>query len=120
MVICPLLGLPLLSVWGWEGCPDWLLIAVLVPTGLILWGTTPTMVSYAQQMFPRGAGVASAITMGLAWGGGGLIEAPLTTYFHDIDRPQLAVWTFLPFVAVAGFAAMRLPEPDFKKSETGS
>ncbi|MFP6703442.1 MAG: MFS transporter [Planctomycetaceae bacterium] len=120
MVICPLLGLPLLSVWGWEGCPDWLLIAVLVPTGLVLWGTTPTMVSYAQQMFPRGAGVASAITMGLAWGGGGLIEAPFTTYFHDIDRPQLAVWAFLPFVAVAGLAAMRLPEPNFKKPETGS
>ncbi len=119
MVICPLLGLPLLSVWGWEGCPDWLLIAVLVPTGLVLWGTTPTMVSYAQQIFPRGAGVASAITMGLAWGGGGLMEAPFTTYFHDIDRPQLAVWSFLPFVAVAGLAAMRLPEPDLEKPETG-
>ena len=58
MVICPLLGLPLLSVWGWEGCPTWLLITVLVPTGLVLWGTTPAMVSYAQQIFPRGAGVA--------------------------------------------------------------
>ena len=112
MVACPLMGVPLLAVWGWEGCPTWLLIAVLIPTGLVLWGTTPTMVSYAQQMFPRGAGMASAITMGLAWGVGGLIEAPFTTYFHDIGRPQLAVWAFLPFVGTAGLAALFLPDPD--------
>ena len=112
MVVCPLLGVPLLAVWGWEGCPTWLLIAALIPTGLVLWGTTPTMVSYAQQVFPRGAGLASAITMGLAWGVGGLLEAPFTTYYHDLGRPQLAVWIFLPFVAAAGFAAMFLPEPE--------
>ena len=112
MVACPLLGVPLLAVWGWEGCPTWLLIAVLIPTGLVLWGTTPTMVSYAQQAFPRGAGLASAITMGLAWGVGGLLEAPFTTYYHDLGRPQLAVWVFLPFVGAAGLAAMFLPEPD--------
>ena len=116
MVACPLLGVPLLAVWGWEGCPTWLLIAVLIPTGLVLWGTTPTMVSYAQQAFPRGAGLASAITMGLAWGVGGLLEAPFTTYYHDLGRPQLAVWVFLPFVGAAGLAAMFLPEPD---SRTG-
>ena len=112
MVVCPLLGVPLLAVWGWEGCPTWLLIAVLIPTGLVLWGTTPTMVSYAQQVFPRGAGLASAITMGLAWGIGGLFEAPFTTYYHDLGRPQLAVWVFLPFVAVAGLASMFLPDPE--------
>ncbi len=112
MVACPLMGVPLLAVWGWEGCPTWLLISALIPTGLVLWGTTPTMVSYAQQIFPRGAGVASAITMGVAWGVGGLIEAPFTTYCHDIGRPQLAVWAFLPFVGIAGLAALFLPDPD--------
>jgi FSR family fosmidomycin resistance protein-like MFS transporter len=126
MVVCPLLGIPLLAVWGWEGCPTWLLITVLVPTGLVLWGTTPAMVSYAQQIFPRGAGVASAITMGLAWGGGGLIEAPFTTYFQDMGHPQLSVWAFFPFVAVAGLGALWLPAPDTgresdqKKPQTGS
>ena len=124
MVACPLLGLPLLAVWGWSGCPTWLLIGVLVPTGLVLWGTTPTMVSYAQQLFPRGAGVASAMTMGLAWGVGGLIEAPFTTYFQDVDEPQSAVWAFLPFVFVASVGAMFLPksrdETDIKKPEMGS
>ncbi|MEC7555717.1 MAG: MFS transporter [Planctomycetota bacterium] len=124
MVACPLLGLPLLAIWGWNGCPTWLLIGVLVPTGLVLWGTTPTMVSYAQQLFPRGAGVASAMTMGLAWGVGGLIEAPFTTYFQDVDEPQLAVWAFLPFLVVASVGAMFLPKPggetDFKKPEMGS
>ena len=110
MVACPLLGLPLLAFWGWNGCPTWLLIGVLVPTGLVLWGRTPTMVSYAQQLFPRGAGVASAMTMGLAWGVGGLIEAPFTTYFQDLSKPQLAVWAFLPFLIVASIGAMFLPK----------
>ena len=126
MIVCPILGVPLLAVWGWEECPNWLLIAMLVPTGLVLWGTTPAMVSYAQQVFPRGAGVASAITMGLAWGGGGLIEAPFTAHFQDLDHPQLAVWAFLPFVGLAGVAAMWLPDVGGrhdghrKKPETGS
>ncbi len=71
---------------------------------------------------------ASAITMGLAWGGGGLIEAPFTGYFQDIGRPQSAVWAFLPFVAIAGVSAMWLPAPgavaeadgDRDKPETGT
>jgi len=43
----PLLGVPWLTVGGWKGCPTWRLTATLMPTGLILWGTTLTMVSYA-------------------------------------------------------------------------
>lgn len=110
MVACPLMGLPFLAVLGWEGCPTWLFIAMLIPTGLVLWGTTPTMVSYAQQMFPRGAGMASAMTMGLAWGAGGLIEVGFTAHFRDVNTPQFAMWAFLPFVAISALGAWFLPK----------
>ncbi|MFP6769135.1 MAG: MFS transporter [Planctomycetaceae bacterium] len=111
LIACPLIGLPFLGVLGWQGCPTWLFLAMLFPTGLVLWGTTPTMVSYAQQMFPRGAGLASAMTMGLAWGGGGLIEVGFTAHFRDINAPQFAVWAFIPFVAVSALGAWFLPDP---------
>ena len=73
----------MLYVLGMEECPDWLFRTSLVLGGMVLWGTTPAMVSYAQQLFPKGAGIASAITMGLSWGLGGLIQAPLTSYFES-------------------------------------
>jgi len=110
MILCPLAGIPLLAVIGWEGCPQWLLLTLLVPTGCILWGTTPAMVSYAQQQFPRGAGVASAITMGLAWGVGGLIQAPITASFQETAVPQHAFWAFIPALLLAGMGAYLLPE----------
>ena len=47
-------------------------LALLVPSGVVLVGTTPAMVSYAHQLFPRDAGKASALTMGLSWGTSGL------------------------------------------------
>ncbi len=105
MVWCPLVGIPLLLLLGWEGCPTWLFVALLVPTGLILWGTTPAMVSYAQQLFPNRAGLASAITMGMSWGVGGLIQAPITAYFQS----QQACLAFVPFLAVGAAGAWLLP-----------
>jgi FSR family fosmidomycin resistance protein-like MFS transporter len=110
MILCPLAGIPLLAIIGWEGCPHWLLLTLLVPTGCILWGTTPAMVSYAQHQFPRGAGVASAITMGLAWGIAGLIQAPITAYFQMTAVPQHALLACIPALLLAGLGAYFLPE----------
>lgn len=121
MVACPIAGIPLLIVLGWQGCPFWLFVTLLVPTGLALWGTTPAMVSYAQQLFPKGAGVASAITMGLAWGLGGLIQAPITLFFRNSGIPQQALWGFVPCLAVAAIGATFLPKvTESKEAETPS
>lgn len=109
MVGCPLLGIPLLAALGSESCPRWLLLTLLVPTGIVLWGTTPAMVSYAQQQFPKGAGLASAITMGLSWGVGGLIQAPITAHFQELGTPQRAFHAFIPCLALAAVGAFFLP-----------
>jgi len=105
MIWCPVAGIPLLLLLGWSGCPGWLFTALLVPTGLLLWGTTPAMVSYAQQLFPKGAGLASAITMGMSWGIGGLIQAPITAYFQS----QQAFHAFIPFLVIGAVGAYLLP-----------
>ncbi|MBM81008.1 MAG: hypothetical protein CMJ78_10500 [Planctomycetaceae bacterium] len=109
MVGCPLLGIPLICVLGWKDCPLWLFIGTLIPTGMVLWGTAPAMVSYAQQLFPKGAGLASALTMGMAWGIGGLIQAPITAYFRSIDEPQAAFFAYTPCLALAALGAWCLP-----------
>lgn len=111
MIGCPMVGLPLLLVLGTGECPTWLFVATLVPSGFVLWGTAPAMVSYAQQLFPRGAGMASAITMGLAWGGGGLIESGITAYYREMQTPQRAFYAFLPFLAASVVGAWLLPQP---------
>jgi len=109
LIGCPLMGIPLMLAMGNSSCPTWLLLALLVPSGTVLWGTMPAMVSYSQQLFPSGAGVASAITMGLAWGLGGLIQAPITAWFQNAGVPEQAFYAFIPCLAIAGLGAWFLP-----------
>lgn len=109
MIVCPLLGVPLLFVLGLEQCPPWVFLGTLILTGVTLWGTTPAMVSYAQQQFPNGAGMASAITMGLAWGLGGLIQAPITAHYSATSSPQQAFTALIPALLLSAFGALLLP-----------
>jgi MFS transporter, FSR family, fosmidomycin resistance protein len=110
LVWCPVAGMPLLYFLGQESCPRWLLLSLLVPAGVILWGTTPVMVSYAHQQFPKGTGLASALTMGLSWGVGGMIQAKLTSYYVDLGIPQQAFHAFIPCLALAAVGAWLLPD----------
>lgn len=111
MVWCPLFGIPLLLLLSMDSLPQWLYLALLVPAGLILWGTTPAMVSYAQQLFPRGAGFASAITLGMSWGLGGILQAPLTAYFQSIGDANQAYLAFIPCLVLGAIGSWMLPEP---------
>lgn len=110
LVWCPILGIPILFALGQADLPRWLLLTLLVPAGLILWGTTPVMVSYAHQQFPRGAGLASALTMGLSWGVGGLIQARITSTFVDSGAAHGAFHAFIPCLALAALGSFFLPD----------
>jgi len=120
MVVCPLLGIPMLYILGMENCPAWAFLALLVLAGLTLWGTTPAIVSYAQQQFPRGAGMASAITMGLAWGLGGLIQAPITAAFSRTAIPQQAFQAFIPCLLLSAVGAWLLPAVSSETADSGT
>ena len=120
MVACPLCGIPFLCLMGWSDCPQWLFIGSLIPLGAALWGTSPAMVSYAQQHFPGGAGMASAITMGMSWGVAGLIQAPITSWFLKTDRATLALWTFIPFLVLSALGASMMPSAPAASAEARS
>lgn len=109
MIACPLTGIPLMLVLAWNDCPPWLLFTALALAGAVLWGTSPAMVSYAQQQFPKGAGLASALTMGMSWGIGGLIQAPMTSYFEKVGTPQMAFAACVPCLLASGLIAIWMP-----------
>src|SRR5258708_38462485 len=52
MIYSPLAAMPMMIALAIPGCPTWLLVALLVPSGVVLVGTTPAMVSYSHQLFP--------------------------------------------------------------------
>jgi len=110
MILSPLASIPMMIALSFPGCPTWLLVALLVPSGVVLVGTTPAMVSYAHQLFPRDAGMASALTMGLSWGTSGLLVAGMITVFVDqFDKPALLFAAFVPCLALSAAGAAFLP-----------
>lgn len=115
MVWCPLLTAPMLWFMGQEYCPVWLFVVMLIPVGIIAWGTASAMVSYAQALFPKGAGLASALTLGGSWGVGSLIQAPITAHFQSKGTPAAACVVFVIPVVISAFLAMWLPEIGQKK-----
>lgn len=102
--ILPLMGM------GIVGLNYWVLLALLVPAGIIINGTAPAMVSYSHQLLPRGAGMASAVTMGLSWGIGGMIVSGMTSVFTEMGRPELLFHAFIPCSALSALGAYFLPE----------
>jgi FSR family fosmidomycin resistance protein-like MFS transporter len=110
MIYSPLAAVPLMLALAVPGCPTWLVVTLLVPSGLVLIGTTPAMVSYAHQLFPRDAGMASALTMGLSWGTSGLAVAGMTPVFTEqLHQPALLFGAFVPCLLVAAGGACLLP-----------
>jgi FSR family fosmidomycin resistance protein-like MFS transporter len=120
MVGCPLTGIPLMLVLAWDDCPPWLLFTTLALAGIVLWGTSPAMVSYAQQQFPKGAGLASALTMGMSWGIGGLSHAPFTSYFAKVGTPQMAFAACAPCLLASGLIALAMPGSPPATSDKGN
>jgi FSR family fosmidomycin resistance protein-like MFS transporter len=112
MILSPLASIPPLLGLAIPDCPTWLTIVLLVPAGVILIGTTPAMVSYAHQLFPRDAGMASALTMGLSWGISGLIVAELISWIIDhSSRTELLFLSLIPSLIVSALGALALPHP---------
>ncbi len=55
----------------------WTMLVWLTLAGMALALNNPVIVAHAQELFPRHAGTASAITMGFGWGVGSLLVSPV-------------------------------------------
>ncbi|MFN0052979.1 MAG: MFS transporter [Planctomycetales bacterium] len=113
MIASPLASIGPLVAFAYPDCPTWLMVALLVPAGVILIGTTPAMVAYAHNLFPRDAGLASALTMGLSWGISGLIVAGLISWAVDYaGEPSWLFLTFVPSLLLSALGALALPRTE--------
>ncbi len=76
--------------------------------GLILFSTVPVNVVLAQDLIPRNASVASALTMGFAWGMGGMI-VPLIGKIADNAGLASALLLVIGLPAIGFFLSLNLP-----------
>lgn len=88
-------------------------VFMLILLGLFLTGTTPVTVVIGQELLPKKEAFASGITMGLAWGLGG-VGASLTGVFADIWGTVTALLVTSAVLIPACFLAFKLLE--MKKS----
>ena len=88
-----LLACPFLRPAGLAGC--------VLGLGLFLGAAIPILTSYGQLLLHDAQRVASALTMGVTWGLGGVFVAALMAALNHIGRPDLA----FPVFAAASFAS---------------
>lgn len=109
LVLDPLVAVPLvagLAIWYSN---YYATVGLLILAGLVLNGTTAAVISYSHQLFPNNTGIASSLTMGFAWGLGGIVVAVLTTLANQAGHPEWLYWTFLPSLLVSSLLATKLP-----------
>ena len=110
LLLAPLAGLPLVLLLGLLELPLPARMGLWFLTGLVLNGTTPVMISYGHQLFPNGAGLASALTMGLSWGLGGLLVAWGTGAAVAAGHPEWLYLLFAPCLLIAVVGTWFLPD----------
>ena len=113
LLISSLAAIPLILLipYGPTLLPAWTLPVLLALTGALVSGTTPLLVSYSQQLLPRGTGIASSLSMGVSWGLAGAIVAVLISYSNAAGAPGNAILSYAPFLALSAVAALFLPSP---------
>jgi len=88
----------------------WWSIFGLAMGGLILLFTIPVNIVMAQELLPRQAGAVSALMMGFAWGGAGIIFIPLTGWVADSITLGRALAALTVFPIFGFLLTMRLPK----------
>lgn len=109
LIVDPLIAVPLMMGLALNHQNFALTVVLLSLAGLVLNGTNATMISYGHQLFPNSTGIASSLTMGFAWGLGGLVVAFLTTACTQANHPEWMYWAFVPSLLVSSLLAILLP-----------
>ncbi len=101
--------IPLLPVFLWADRP-WTALSLLLPIGFMMSLTYSPSVVLGQQYLPNRVGLASGVTLGLAFAVGG-VAAPFLGWIADLHGIRAALaWTMvLPVVSAA--LTFTLPDP---------
>jgi FSR family fosmidomycin resistance protein-like MFS transporter len=99
-----LLVCPLASLAG--------LVACVLVVGLLLGAAIPILTSYGQRLLHDAQRVASALTMGVTWGVGGVLLAGLMAVLNHAGRPGLAFPVFTAATFASGLLCLWLPRTE--------
>jgi FSR family fosmidomycin resistance protein-like MFS transporter len=102
VIATSLLTFPFLS-----GPPRWILLAV---AGMALLASFSVTVVFAQELLPQHLGLASGLTLGLAFGAGGL-GVGMSGLMADLLGLRTSVWTLVFLPGLAGLLALKLRSP---------
>lgn len=85
-------------------------IALLAAGGFVLLFTIPVNVVVAQRLVPTQAGTVSALLMGFAWGGAGLVFLPLVGWVAEHAGLHIVLFSLVWLSLPAWLLTRRLPE----------
>jgi FSR family fosmidomycin resistance protein-like MFS transporter len=91
-----------------HGSP-WQIYLGLIGSGFLLQGTIPILISYSQQLLPRGRRLAASLTLGASWGVGGVLVAGLKLLFPSSEHLPGMLWAMVPFALASSACAALLP-----------
>ncbi|HWT81589.1 MAG TPA: MFS transporter, partial [Candidatus Methylomirabilis sp.] len=97
-----------------HGPARWLFLAI---AGAALLASNSVTVVFAQELLPHRVGIASGLTLGLAFGAGGL-GVGVSGVVADLLGLQVSVLTLLLLPGLAGLLALWLKSPGHDKPET--
>jgi len=103
LIFPPLMGAAL----ALQGPMRWILLA---SAGAALLASNSVTVVYAQELLPQRIGLASGLTLGLAFGAGGL-GVGVSGVMADLLGLQSSVWSLALLPGLAGLLALRLKSP---------
>lgn len=118
VIAASLLSFPSLmaaALWV-QGPMRWVLLAV---AGMALLASFSVTVVFAQELLPQHIGLASGLTLGLAFGAGGL-GAGVSGLMADLIGLRASVWILILLPGLAGLLALRLRSPQPRAERAGA
>jgi FSR family fosmidomycin resistance protein-like MFS transporter len=90
-----------------QGPMRWILLAI---AGMAILASNSVTVVFAQELLPQRIGLASGLTLGLAFGAGG-VGVGVSGIVADLFGLRASVWSLVLLPGLAGFLALRLESP---------
>ena len=115
VIATSLLTFPFLmaAALAFSGLPRWILLAV---AGMALLASFSVTVVFAQELLPQHLGLASGLTLGLAFGAGGL-GVGISGLMADLVGLRTSVWMLVFLPGLAGLLALKLRSPQTRLHE---
>ena len=99
-----------------QGPMRWILLAI---AGMAILASNSVTVVFAQELLPQRIGLASGLTLGLAFGAGG-VGVGVSGIVADLFGLRASVWSLVLLPGLAGLLALRFRSPRILQEKAGA